>query len=131
MGTEAFYATAAQVLPTLLIALIIEVGVMLQGRMRDIQDLKTTHGADEDELPPPQRRLWDWLWNSVDRWLWMGMGLAASFFVGEVLALLALGFRWFNPWTFFGIGGSMLVMCMAAVAIPIYRMLISSSRYAA
>ncbi|MGW4412493.1 hypothetical protein ACWEJ6_51460 [Nonomuraea sp. NPDC004702] len=122
MGTEAFYATAAQVLPTLLIALVIEVGMMLQSRMRIIRDLKASEGDTG--------RLWDWHWNSVDRWLWMGMGLAATFFIGEVLALLALGFQWFSPWTFFGIGGSMLVMCLAAVGIPIFRMLESFSQHA-
>lgn len=105
METEAFYTTAAQVLPTLLIALTVEIGFILGVRSRDRQD----------------PRWKDWAESSMFKWFAGSFALGAVFLVGEVLAFLAIGFRWFNGWTFTGIGVCLLVMAVSIVLIVVIR----------
>ncbi|MEV4107090.1 hypothetical protein [Nonomuraea sp. NPDC049695] len=114
MGSETFYATAAQVLPTLMIALVIEFGAIFR-----IAKEATKHfGEEVGGGSEPQ-------WTDADlvTGLKIALGAAAVFLIGEVLALLALGFRWFNVWTFSLVGICLLVLIITVVWIPLIRLL--------
>lgn len=104
MESEAFYATGAQVLPTLLIAVMVESLLVTRSYARWSKSTGEARGCAAT-----------------------GCGyafiLGFTFVVGESLAFLALGFRWFNGWTFFGVGASLVVMGLAAVAIPLLRIM--------
>ncbi|MEU4332418.1 hypothetical protein [Nonomuraea dietziae] len=129
MGTEAFYTTAAQVLPTLLIAVTLEVSLVFQARMRVVERINESAPAGLVEhykwfaqLPPMQQSAWRWALASSTRWVWAAALLGLVFLVGEVLALLALGFRWFTPLTFFGTGSSLLILILTVVWVPVQRL---------
>jgi hypothetical protein len=47
--------------------------------------------------------------------------LGLNFIAGEVLALLTIGFRWLNVWTFVVIGLCLLVLIVAVVFVPLVR----------
>ncbi|MEV6033593.1 hypothetical protein AB0L65_20730 [Nonomuraea sp. NPDC052116] len=107
MGTEAFYTTVAQVLPTLLIALAVEVGFLLQMLFKE----KKRPGRAEMAA------------GEIAKWGGGFMILGRIFLFGEVLSLAAIAFRWFNGWTFAAVGLCLLVMLGAVVYIPSKRLL--------
>ncbi|MEV6154942.1 hypothetical protein AB0L53_31835 [Nonomuraea sp. NPDC052129] len=107
MGTEAFYTTAAQVLPTLLIALAVEVGFLLQIFFGEKKKPGRARAAAGE----------------IAKWGGGFMILGRIFLFGEVLALAAIAFRWFNGWTFAGVGLCLLIMLGAVVYIPTRRLL--------
>lgn len=112
MGTEAFYTTAGQVLPTILIALTVELGFLLQWLRRLAAEQR------EYRIEDHARRNEALVW----RLLVLSAVLGFTFFVGEVFAFLALGFRWYNIWTFVPIGICMLVMVGGAFLVPLMRL---------
>ncbi|WP_214318665.1 hypothetical protein [Nonomuraea sediminis] len=112
MGTETFYATAAQVLPTLMIALTVEVGFLLQLRAK-LMENQRAKGGEQRKLPGPTR-------GELARG---SFRFGTVFCFGEVLALLSLGFRWFNVWTFIGVGMSMVILIAAVAVLPYLRFL--------
>ncbi|MGR6924386.1 hypothetical protein ACU635_59880 [[Actinomadura] parvosata] len=118
MGTEAFYATAAQVLPTLLIALSVEIAFVMQARFREVEELHRS--AQEDEEPTYRRRL-NALSDSVVGWFRAAVVLAGAFLFGELLAFLALGFRWFTVVAFVGVALSVVTMSVAVLVVPLRR----------
>jgi hypothetical protein len=131
MGTEAFYTTAAQVLPTILIALMLEIGLMLQMRGRQYGKL-TSEKYDEllrGGYPPPASYPGDPEWDieaarrSLNMWGFTAFGVGVVFLVGEGLSLLALAFHWFNAWTFWPLIVCMGAMVFAAAWIPFFRQL--------
>ncbi|MEV0379783.1 hypothetical protein [Nonomuraea sp. NPDC050643] len=143
MGTEAFYATAAQVLPTVLIALVIEIGTILRAKQAAYDALSTQMGDPPPFewiglLPPEEMREYqkdpkayaakvhhnnmDRLTTSIEGWNDLAKLIAGVFIVGEALAFAAIGYRWFNFWSFFGIAACLLALCVAAVLIPLFRL---------
>ncbi|MEV4113542.1 hypothetical protein [Nonomuraea sp. NPDC049695] len=124
MGSEAFYTTAAQVLPTILIAMVVEVGFFLRTSGRAVFELRR-HLEEENrrnfELggyePQPNHpaELARMRWGCTMQFIfWM-------FVIGEVVAILALGFRWFNAWTFWPVLTCMVILTCLAAYIPLYR----------
>ncbi|WP_188197266.1 hypothetical protein [Nonomuraea sp. SYSU D8015] len=111
MGSEAFYTTAAQVLPTLLIALAVEAGFMMQAAQRSARKWE----KKGDEAQAEEGRL------QFTFWVRTATGVGVVFLVGEVWAFLAIGFRWFNVWSFTGIGICLLLMILAVVLVPLFR----------
>ncbi|MFB4284877.1 hypothetical protein ACBJ59_57085 [Nonomuraea sp. MTCD27] len=109
MGTESFYVTAAQVLPTLMIALAVESGFILRSLQRNLMEMKRESPATQDAR------------ESVRMMFGFAVVFAVVFAVGEVLAFLAIGFRWFNGWTFFVIGACLVVMILGVVLVPLFR----------
>ncbi|WP_182884950.1 hypothetical protein [Microbispora sp. H10885] len=128
MGSEAFYATVAQVLPTLLIALTIEVGLILRWYDRKLDELQPQVRFPYPitrETPQSEVQVWrEWQRNErvQDRWVITEIAIAVVFLIGEILALVALGSHWRNAWTFFGSGTSIVLLCLAVVLIPLFRM---------
>ncbi|WP_433443716.1 hypothetical protein [Nonomuraea sp. CA-141351] len=118
MGTEAFYTTAAQVLPTILIALTVELGFFIQSEQAYVSRLREAEGSAPDWRGDPGL-------TSLFR---ATLGLGATFLVGEAAALLAIAFRWFNGWTFFLIAFSLLIMMVGAIVVPILRHANASQR---
>ncbi|YCK38187.1 hypothetical protein ACNF49_30305 [Actinomadura sp. ATCC 39365] len=132
MASEAFYTTAAQVLPTLLIALSIEIGVISrpyaeaakaaqalaeQVRQQGIPSVWTpeqlrTLQAGADGRAYGRSALWV-------RWAFL-FGLV--FLAGETAARLAVGYHWFNPWTFYTTGASAVLLMLATAIIPWLRL---------
>ncbi|MGP3959461.1 hypothetical protein ACTWPT_25970 [Nonomuraea sp. 3N208] len=49
--------------------------------------------------------------------------LVAAFLAGEVSALLAIAFEWFNAWTLSITGACLLMTTIAAAVIPLTRLL--------
>jgi hypothetical protein len=111
MGSETFFATAAQALPTLLIALSVELGFIGRVFQREwdrAYDERDDLGFDEGAF-------------LMRRWRrWMAV-IGCAFVVGEVLAFLAMGFRWFNVWTLVPISFCLLVMIAMVIYIPLIR----------
>lgn len=120
MGTEAFYATAAQVLPTLLIALSVEIAFVMQARFRQVEELH--RNAREDEEAAYLRSLRS-LRESVAGWFAATVVLAGTFLLGEMLAFFALGFRWFTVVAFVGVALSVVMMSVAVLVVPLLRFL--------
>lgn len=120
MGTETFYATAAQVLPTLLIALSVEIAFVIQARFRQVEALHRR--SMENEEPNYDKNLRT-LRQSVEGWFRAAVVLASAFLIGELLAFFALGFSWFNALTFIGVSASFLVMTVAVLLVPLFRFL--------
>jgi len=112
MGTEAFYATAAQVMPTLLIALIVEIGFTVQ-KLREISKQAETDN-DASLVTAVGTRL--------NAWFGLSAILLAGFVVGEVTAILAVGFHWFNGWTFGLAGVSTLITIVGVGVLPLARL---------
>ncbi|MFI6744293.1 hypothetical protein ACIBI9_66530 [Nonomuraea sp. NPDC050451] len=48
--------------------------------------------------------------------------VAVAFLVGEVLAVLALAFRWFNAWTFVPVVVRLMVLILATAVVPLLRL---------
>lgn len=119
MGTEAFYATAAQVLPTLMIALVLEFGTIFR-----IAREATKRPREADSGGAPSR----WSDDDLVTGLRIAILAAVAFFIGEILALLALGFRWFNVWTFSTVGVCLLILLITVVWIPLIRLLEETER---
>ncbi|MFB4284871.1 hypothetical protein ACBJ59_57055 [Nonomuraea sp. MTCD27] len=145
MGTETFYATAAQVLPTVLIALVIEIGAILRAKQAAYDALFA-----QMDNPPPYKALgllrlypeemreyqedpkayaakvhhnnMDRLRTSIESWNNLAKLIAGVFIAGEALAFAAIGYRWFNAWVFFGVAACLLALCVAAVLIPLFRL---------
>ncbi|MGR6915398.1 hypothetical protein ACU635_14230 [[Actinomadura] parvosata] len=92
----------------MLIALMVEFGFIMQA----ISNASRGMESEED------REYAVWEYQLVEQ---IAVGLGAVFLVGEVLALLSIGFRWFNFWTFLLIGLCMLILLVAAVLIPLIR----------
>lgn len=120
MGTEAFYATAAQVLPTLLIALSVEIAFVMQARFRQVEAL---HRSEQEGREPAYDRKLQSLSESVVGWFRAAVVLAGAFLVGELLAFFALGFRWFNVVAFVGVALSVVMMSVAVLVVPLLRFL--------
>jgi ABC-type Fe3+-siderophore transport system permease subunit len=112
MGTEAFYATAAQVMPTILIALAVEVGFILQFLRRHVDQVAKEGFADLARYDK----------EGLHNLYGISTVLGVAFLVGEVLAFLVLGFRWFNGWTFIPISVCLLAMIVGAFLIPLTRL---------
>ncbi|WP_433443718.1 hypothetical protein [Nonomuraea sp. CA-141351] len=112
MGTEAFYGTAAQIMPALLIALIVEIGFTLQ-KLREISK-QAEIDNDASLVAAVGTRL--------NAWFGLSAVLVAAFVVGEVTAVLAVGFHWFNGWTFGLAGVSTLIMIVGVGVIPLARL---------
>ncbi|WP_431928598.1 hypothetical protein [Nonomuraea jabiensis] len=128
MGTEAFYTTAAQVLPTILIALMVEIGLMLQMRgrrygelYREKYDALLRGHAPPTSFPGDPNFDIESAGRSLNRWGFISMAVGVAFLIGEGLSLSALAFRWFTAWTFWPLVVSMGVMIVAAVCIPFVR----------
>ncbi|MEU4574657.1 hypothetical protein [Nonomuraea sp. NPDC023979] len=126
MGTDAFYATAAQVMPTLLIALVVEVGYLMRTTGRAVSELR--RHLEEEHRREAGSGAYGYIAqpNHPAEIAWLRWGLTSitvfwTFTIGEVLAVLALGFRWFNAWTFFPILICMFVLIVLAAALPTYR----------
>lgn len=117
VGTEAFYATAAQVIPTMLIALAVEFGLILRQLGRELE-----RARDRDPEVSRFARDPETIRKDTEQILMVIMGMGVVFAVGEGSALLALAFHWFNGWTFAGVSICLLVMISAAVFIPIIRL---------
>jgi hypothetical protein len=62
------------------------------------------------------------------KWLFASGVIGIVFLLGETLTILALGFRWFNAWTFAPITLCLVLMCLAVVAMPIIRYVQTSGR---
>ncbi|MFI7446677.1 hypothetical protein ACIBQX_04180 [Nonomuraea sp. NPDC049714] len=120
MGTEAFYTTAAQVIPTILIALAVEFGLILRQLGRELERARNRDA--EGPKAAPFVRNTETIEKDTDQILTISMGMGVVFAVGEVSALLALAFRWFNGWTFAGVSICLVVMIAAAAFIPIVRL---------
>ncbi|MGW2215808.1 hypothetical protein ACWCSD_12540 [Nonomuraea sp. NPDC001684] len=132
MASEAFYTTAAQVLPTLLIALSLEIGMISRPyaeaakaaqalgervRQQGIPSVWTPEQlralqAGADGRSYSRSVLWV-------RWAFL---LGLVFLAGETAALLAVGYHWFNPWTFYTTGASAGFMMLATAIIPLVRL---------
>ncbi|WP_431922237.1 hypothetical protein [Nonomuraea jabiensis] len=111
MGSESFYTTAAQVLPTLLIALSVEAGFMMQATHRAMR--KWREKGDETQAEEGRFLFTFWVRTAT--------GVSATFLIGEVWAFLAISFRWFNVWSFAGVGTCLLLMSLAVVLVPLFR----------
>ncbi|WP_113705471.1 hypothetical protein [Nonomuraea lactucae] len=109
MASEEFYVTAAQVLPTLLIALSVEIGFILQRLLR--RGIRHLDAYEETRFED--------VMGSVARWFTVNLVLGCAFLVGEVLAFLSIGFRWFNSWTCALIGLCVLTMTVGVVVVPL------------
>ncbi|WP_336203837.1 hypothetical protein [Nonomuraea sp. LPB2021202275-12-8] len=124
MGSEAFYATAAQVMPTILIALVVEVGFLLRAHGRAVMDLRRQLEEEnrrrfgvggyvtQPDHPAEVARM---------RWGLTSVAIFWTFVIGEVVAVLALGFRWFNAWTFWPVLICMVLLTCLGAFIPVYR----------
>ncbi|MFC4113996.1 hypothetical protein [Nonomuraea zeae] len=144
MGTEAFYATAAQVLPAVLIALIIEIGLILQGKQAAYRALYAEMSDPPPimypgliQIDPVAKREYerdpkayaskihhvrmDRAKDSMDNWNYLAKWIAGVFIAGEALAFAAIGYRLSNFWTFYGVATCLAALCVAAVLIPIFR----------
>ncbi|MFI7610670.1 hypothetical protein ACIBP6_05450 [Nonomuraea terrae] len=125
---EAFYATAAQVLPTILIALSIEIGFLLAATRRDINVLapflrefsqSVEDLAEEGYIPALKLLELQSYHPRLEQW---ALVLGATFAIGESLAFTALAFSWFNLWTFMPLSVCVLVLVAAAFVIPLKRL---------
>ncbi|GAB1824346.1 hypothetical protein [Herbidospora sp. RD11066] len=114
MPPEAFYSTAAQVLPTLLIALAIEAGLFLQSLSADLAKYNNAH-YQNPALAEKVRRDMTWTFR-------FGTICAIIFLVGEVAAFLALAFHWQNWWIVGAVGIALLSLCICAVILPLFRL---------
>ncbi|MDP9868346.1 MULTISPECIES: hypothetical protein [Streptosporangium] len=131
MASEAFYTTAAQVLPTPLIALSIEIGMILRPyaeAAKAAQAAAQTFRAQIKEGLPPAltpeqlRSLEIVVSDRTALWLRWAFLLGLGFLAGETVALLAVAYRWYNPWTFYVTGASILLMIITAALIPLLRL---------
>ncbi|MFI6290056.1 hypothetical protein ACIBEJ_00635 [Nonomuraea sp. NPDC050790] len=117
-GTEQFYSTTAQVLPTLLVAMAVEGGLLLQRRperlYRDVQ--QAAH------LEVPGRTMLRKLANIP--YMTTIATLCVAFIIGEVTALTILFWKgpdWLSIPAAFVVWISMLTMLVGVVAIPVAR----------
>ncbi|SDL37557.1 hypothetical protein [Nonomuraea jiangxiensis] len=117
MGTEAFYTTAAQVMPALVIAFGVEVAFVLQYLQHQRARAKQ---AGKQDLVAEADTSQEWM-------VMVAIGLAIVFIVGEVLAFLALGFGWFNVGMFIPIGICLLLMIGATLYVPILRVTLTAT----
>lgn len=134
-GTEEFYSTSAQILPTLLVAIAVEAGLLLQRRPHDIAG---EHLLDADfpsrypRLEALQDRVVD-LPRFISLPLFMALGVplygvaaivGGSFLVGELAALLMV-FSGMPAWLSFIaaplVWWALLVTMVCAVTIPVLR----------
>ncbi|MEU6778583.1 hypothetical protein ABZ912_05220 [Nonomuraea angiospora] len=125
MGSEAFYTTAAQVLPTILIALTVEIGLLgrawrIEARAVFSRLVEQRQGEMISPESPEFRRVLAAL-TARDRWRLTFAGVGVAFVVGEALSILALGFRWFNAWTFWPVMVCLAAMVVAAALLPFVR----------
>jgi hypothetical protein len=118
VGPEAFYATATQVLPTILIALAVEIGFMMRIRLRE-QEVGIQRSM---EGKPSQGGDFAWYEASMARWGLTAVGVGAAFLVGEMAAILALAFRWFNAWTFVPVVVCQLAVIVALAVVALIRL---------
>ncbi|MEU7829207.1 MULTISPECIES: hypothetical protein [unclassified Nonomuraea] len=119
MGTEAFYTTAAQVLPTMLIALSVELLLLTQGRVREWKEKVAKWDKEKVSKRGPMP------FEGGDAALgpfWIYVLLAVVFVVGEVAAFLAIGAGWRNAGTFWTVGSCLLIMIVGAAGVPIARL---------
>ena len=129
MGQEEFYATAAQVLPTLLVALAVETGLMLA---REVGAIEST----VQMRPPPDilSRVLHGRLNRVKGLRGYALFTAALFVLGELAALAAL---YFGPQQRISVGSAsaeigqlaapviglaVLTATVLAVALPLSRL---------
>ncbi|WP_433295601.1 hypothetical protein ACQP2F_36225 [Actinoplanes sp. CA-030573] len=108
MGGEAFYTTAAQVLPALLIAISVEASLISK---EFIQESRKRHDVANQTLLPD--------------FMPMVVLVSATFFVGETAALAALILRadgW-RAWAFGPVTiATLLVLCAYAAVLPLARL---------
>ncbi|MFI7134387.1 hypothetical protein ACIBQ1_52580 [Nonomuraea sp. NPDC050153] len=125
MGSEAFYTTAAQVLPTILIALAVEIGFMMQQRERVWEKAKAREFEGQvvsSEVVARMEKAFLRVGQYTVRWGTAALGVSTAFVVGELLAVLSLAFGWFNVWTFVPVLVCMMTLIVAAAVVPLLRM---------
>ncbi|MBB5781793.1 hypothetical protein [Nonomuraea jabiensis] len=121
MATEAFYSTASQVLPTILIALSVEIGFMRQKKSADAATYYDISQRQVQSRVDP-RSAGEWsrqLSQSVRRLHLAFEWLCVTFVVGELTAVLSVAFGWFNAWTLGLVVACAVVMIVAAAVVPL------------
>ncbi|WP_157252059.1 hypothetical protein [Nonomuraea typhae] len=120
MATEAFYTTAAQVLPTILIALSVEIGFLRQKRSADAEAyFAVSSGRGPSGMNPYRAgRQAHYLRQSVRRLFVVFGWLCVTFAIGELTAVLSSAFGWFNAWTLGLVVSCAVVLVVAAAVVP-------------
>jgi hypothetical protein len=131
MGTEAFYSTAAQVRPTLLIALVVQMSTLPRAWAEREIMRKRAHAAPPGEVTPKQE---DQIRRSVlpdsvfgqKRWVRKAItAIGVIFLLGEATALAVLLFDASEAFTYSA--GPLALLAMLALsavvlAVEVYRL---------
>ncbi len=94
-----------------MIALAVEFSFILRSLQRELNEADKSGASGQIKMAN----------EDVNRAYWTAFVLGLIFIAGEVLALLTIGFRWFNVWTFLVIGLCLLVLIVAVVFVPVFR----------
>ncbi|GAB2918440.1 hypothetical protein ACFMQL_20395 [Nonomuraea fastidiosa] len=126
MNSSDFYATAAQVLPTIMIALAVEYGFLLQRdaqerewERRKRRELESAKGVEE--AVAGMERAFVRVGKYAETWHRVAYATSIVFLVGEVLAVLSLAFGWSNVATGAIILTCMVVLTVATAYVPLAR----------
>ncbi|KAB2346974.1 hypothetical protein [Actinomadura rudentiformis] len=120
----------AQVLPALLIALILEIALIISSLGKILERAENAESAQGETSRERRDDLQEFATNIIllaRQWMKAGAVISALFLVGELAAITALSFGWFNGWMFSLTIAPFVILVALIAMLPIIRLHVGSN----